>query len=135
MSHSFIGPSRSNKIASSGKLILVTGTSDFIATHILATQQRNGYCVRGVVWSQTSGNTALKKLSENSDKLSVVIVHNMTALGAFDEAVKSMDGARKFQLSSAQLAPKMWVLRFQLTSLTTSMRPGSTHHKSIHAQH
>ncbi|KAJ3458996.1 hypothetical protein MRS44_015069 [Fusarium solani] len=92
---------------SSGKLILVTGTSDFIATHILATQQRNGYCVRGVVWSQTSGNTALKKLSENSDKLSVVIVHNMTALGAFDEAVKSMDGARKFQLSSAQLAPKM----------------------------
>ncbi|KAL2683403.1 hypothetical protein Neosp_007873 [[Neocosmospora] mangrovei] len=81
-----------DKMTSSGKLILVTGANGFIATHTITTLLRQGYAVRGAVRSQTSADAVLKTFSDYSNKLSVVVVPDMTISGAFDEAVQGVDG-------------------------------------------
>ncbi|KZT38287.1 NAD(P)-binding protein [Sistotremastrum suecicum HHB10207 ss-3] len=76
----------------SGK-ILVSGTSGFIGAWVARTLLEKGYTVRGTVRSDAKGEY-LKKLfaSYGEGKFEYVIVKDIEADGAFDEAVKGVDG-------------------------------------------
>ncbi|KAG9001841.1 methylglyoxal reductase (NADPH-dependent) gre2 [Tulasnella sp. JGI-2019a] len=72
--------------------VLVTGASGFLATFCCQSLLRRGFNVRGTVRSQAKGEY-LKKLSENepNGKFEYIIVEDIQAPNAFDEAVKSVD--------------------------------------------
>lgn len=72
--------------------VLVTGASGFIAGHVLQTFLEAGYKVRGTVRSQASAEHIRKSHAKYLDKLSFVVVQDITKPGAFDEAVKDVDG-------------------------------------------
>jgi len=73
--------------------ILVTGGSGFVAAHVLnAFLSRDEYQIRATVRSQSSGEKIMKTHAQYADRLSFVIVKDITTPGAFDEAVKGVDG-------------------------------------------
>jgi uncharacterized protein YbjT (DUF2867 family) len=73
--------------------ILVTGGSGFVAAHVLnAFLSRDEYQIRATVRSQSSGEKIMKTHAQYADRLSFVIVKDITTPGAFDEAVKDVDG-------------------------------------------
>lgn len=72
--------------------VLVTGASGFIAAHILNTFLDAGYSVRGTVRSITSAEHVRQSHAKYLDRLSFVVVEDITKPGAFDEAVKDVDG-------------------------------------------
>jgi len=80
----------SDTVISPGSLILVTGASGFIATHIVDQLLLAGYRVRGTVRTegQVAWTTELFSSRYGADKFFAVIVSDMSILGAFDEAVK-----------------------------------------------
>jgi len=73
-----------------GSLVLITGASGFIATHIVDQLLSAGYRVRGTVRDDQKVAWTTKLFSERhgDDKFSAVIVPEMSVEGAFDEAVK-----------------------------------------------
>jgi len=74
-----------------GSLVLVTGASGFIATHIVDQLLLAGYRVRGTVRDEKKVVWTEKLFSERhgEGKYTAVIVPEMSIKGAFDEAVKS----------------------------------------------
>lgn len=72
-----------------GSLILVTGTSGFIAGHIVNEALKIGYRVRGTVRSEDKAKWT-QELFKSPD-YETAIVPNMAVDGAFDEAVKGVD--------------------------------------------
>ncbi len=72
--------------------VLVTGASGFIAAHVLNSFLSHGYNVRGTVRSEETANKVRKTHGKYGDKLSFAIVNDVAAPGAFDEAVKGVDG-------------------------------------------
>ncbi|KAF5022826.1 hypothetical protein F66182_5120 [Fusarium sp. NRRL 66182] len=74
------------------KTILVTGASGFIGTHIVAEFLRAGYHVRGTVRSESSAQNAREAHPDYSRTLSFSIVPDIIKKGAFDEAVKGVNG-------------------------------------------
>ncbi|KAL3952727.1 hypothetical protein ACCO45_012670 [Purpureocillium lilacinum] len=72
--------------------ILVTGASGFIAAHVVATLLRRGYNVRGTVRSEKSAVEVFRTHSQYPGTLSIAIVPDIAAPGAFDEAVQGVDG-------------------------------------------
>lgn len=75
-----------------GETILVTGASGFVAAHVLNEFLEHKYKVRGTVRSEASANKVRKTHSKYGDALSFAIVKDVAAPGAFDEAVKGVDG-------------------------------------------
>ncbi|KIM95596.1 hypothetical protein OIDMADRAFT_106257 [Oidiodendron maius Zn] len=73
-------------------IVLVTSASGFIAAHILNTFLDSGYNVRGTVRSIASAEHVRQSHAKYLDRLSFVIVEDITKPGAFDEAVKDVDG-------------------------------------------
>jgi uncharacterized protein YbjT (DUF2867 family) len=75
-----------------GSLVLVTGASGFIATHIIDQLLLAGYKVRGTVRSdkKAAWTAALFAERHGAGKFSAIIVPGMSTEGAFDEAVKGM---------------------------------------------
>ncbi|KAK7737309.1 hypothetical protein SLS53_006612 [Cytospora paraplurivora] len=73
-------------------LILITGASSFVATPIIKLFIANGYYVRGQARSESSAKKIYKVFPDYGDKLTIAIVPDITAEGAFDEAVKGVDG-------------------------------------------
>lgn len=75
-----------------GSLVLVTGASGFIATHIVEQLLLAGYHVRGTVRDEkkVAWTTELFKKRHGAGKFSAVIVPDMSIEGAFDEAMKGM---------------------------------------------
>jgi NAD(P)-dependent dehydrogenase (short-subunit alcohol dehydrogenase family) len=73
-------------------LVLVTGASGFIATHIVDQLLLAGYRVRGTVRQkdQIVWTTALFSERHGPGKFTAVIVPEMAVSGAFDEAVKGI---------------------------------------------
>lgn len=73
-----------------GSLVLVTGASGFVATHIVDQLLLAGYNVRGTVRDETKAEwtTAFFADRHGAGKYSAVIVPEMSVDGAFDEAVK-----------------------------------------------
>ena len=88
------------------QLILLTGASGFLAAHVLNSLLRHGYSVRGTVRNEASASKVRKThshlLDGDDSRLSFAIVQDIVKPGAFDEAVKGVDGvihtASPFQL-------------------------------------
>ena len=76
----------------SSQTILITGGSGFIAAHVLNSFLRRGYAVRTTVRSEESSEKVKQTHSQYLSKLSFAIVKDITADGAFDDAVKDVDG-------------------------------------------
>ncbi len=75
-----------------GETILVTGGSGFVAAHVLNAFLDRGYNVRATVRSQSSADKVKKTHGHYGDKLSFAIVPDVQTPGAFDEAVKGVQG-------------------------------------------
>ena len=79
-----------------GHLILLTGASGFVAAHILNSLLRYGYDVRGTVRSESAANRVRKShghlLEGKQSRLTFAIVSDVASSGAFNDAVKDVDG-------------------------------------------
>jgi nucleoside-diphosphate-sugar epimerase len=80
-------------------LVLVTGANGYIPIWTVSSFLSRGYSVRGTVRSSAKGDHLLKYFSEYAKeggkdgvKLELVVVVDITKEGAFDEAVKGVDG-------------------------------------------
>ncbi|KAI9364877.1 ketoreductase [Zopfochytrium polystomum] len=71
-------------------LVLVTGVTGFIATHVTKVLLSNGFHVRGSLRSVAKGDY-LKSVLTSPENLSFVVVKDIVADGAFDDAVKGVD--------------------------------------------
>lgn len=76
-----------------GNLLVLTGATGFLGFKVLTLALAAGYNVRLVVRSANKANKVLnspsiKALNPSEEKLSFLVVENMEAPGAFDEAVK-----------------------------------------------
>ncbi|KAK3167213.1 hypothetical protein OEA41_010339 [Lepraria neglecta] len=78
------------------QLILLTGASGFVAAHVLNSLLQHGYRVRGTVRSEATANKVRKThsylLNGDDSRLTFAIVPDVAKPGAFDEAVKDVDG-------------------------------------------
>ena len=77
-----------------GSLVLVTGVSGFIAGHTANQFLEAGYRVRGTVRSLDKADWLYKLFDGKygKGKFEAVVVQDMMAEGAFDEAVKGVSG-------------------------------------------
>ncbi|KAF7296278.1 hypothetical protein HMN09_01097100 [Mycena chlorophos] len=75
---------------SSGK-VLVSGANGFIAVWVVRSLLESGFSVRGTVRSEEKGTHLKTLFASYGDKFEVVVVPDITAQGAFDEAVKGVD--------------------------------------------
>ena len=82
-----------------GQIILITGASGFIATWVIRFFLEKGYHVRGTVRSDETANNVRRSFPDYHDQLSFVIVKDIAQKGAFDEAVKGVDGVSSCHLS------------------------------------
>ncbi|KAH8826045.1 hypothetical protein DL96DRAFT_1607040 [Flagelloscypha sp. PMI_526] len=71
--------------------VLVSGANGYIAVWVVKTLLEKGYSVRGTVRSQDKGKHLLETFKSYGDKFEIVVVSDITAEGAFDEAVKGVD--------------------------------------------
>jgi len=78
--------------ATTGKTVLITGASGFVAAHVLNEFLDHGYHVVGTVRSEATADKVRKTHAKYGDKLSFAIVPDVATPGAHDEAVKSVDG-------------------------------------------
>ncbi|KAH8911458.1 NAD(P)-binding protein [Coniochaeta sp. PMI_546] len=79
----------------SGDLVLLTGSTGFLGYLILTDLLKHGYRVRAAVRSQTKAKKILagpsvKALAPSPEQLSFVTVPDMTAQGAYDDAVQGV---------------------------------------------
>ncbi|EGN92982.1 hypothetical protein SERLA73DRAFT_172493 [Serpula lacrymans var. lacrymans S7.3] len=72
--------------------VLVTGANGFIAVWLVNNLLERGYTVRGTVRSEAKAQYLRERFSSYGDKHEVVVVEDVTKDGAFDEAVKDIDG-------------------------------------------
>lgn len=72
--------------------ILVTGASGFVASHVIRYFLEAGFKVRGTVRSEKSAAKVREVHSKYTDALSFAFVKDISEIGAFDEAVKGVDG-------------------------------------------
>ncbi|KAJ6012608.1 dihydroflavonol-4-reductase, partial [Penicillium canescens] len=74
------------------KIILITGASGYVATYIVDTFLKRGYSVRGTVRSDQTAERVRKVHKNHENRLSLIIVEDIAVPGAFDNAVKGVDG-------------------------------------------
>ncbi|KAL8783610.1 MAG: hypothetical protein Q9195_009331 [Heterodermia aff. obscurata] len=79
-----------------GHLILLTGASGFVAAHVLKSLLRHGYDVRGTVRSEATADRVRKThshlLGDKQSRLTFAIVPDVASPGAFNDAVKDVNG-------------------------------------------
>ncbi|THU98022.1 D-lactaldehyde dehydrogenase [Dendrothele bispora CBS 962.96] len=78
-------------IISAGSKVLVSGANGFIAVWLVRLLLEKGFIVRGTVRSEEKAKFLKNLFKGHGDKFETVIVSDITADGAFDEAVKGMD--------------------------------------------
>ena len=93
--------------APNGKTILITGASGFVATWVVRSFLEAGYHVRGSVRSEETANNVRNSHPGYNDQLSFVIVKDIAQKGAFDEAVKGVDGV-SLSCPSVSFGMYMW---------------------------
>lgn len=86
--HSTKSASNSGK----GKTVLITGGSGFVAAEVLKAFLGRGYHVRTTVRSDSSADKIKQSHAKYLDQLEFAIVKDIQTPGAFDEAVKGVDG-------------------------------------------
>ncbi|RPD52415.1 NAD(P)-binding protein [Lentinus tigrinus ALCF2SS1-7] len=72
--------------------ILVTGANGYVSVWIVKTFLEHGFAVRGAVRSERKATYLGSLFQSYGDKFDVVVVEDITKDGAFDEAVKDVDG-------------------------------------------
>ncbi|KAL2866121.1 flavonol reductase [Aspergillus lucknowensis] len=72
-------------------LVLITGATGFIGSQVVLRALEAGYTVRLVVRRPDQADKLRRIFSKYTDKLSFVIIPDITASGAFDEAVKGVE--------------------------------------------
>jgi len=82
-------------MASQGDLVLITGATGYLGFRVLVEALKAGYrariAIRSVAKLKKLLNTpSIKALKPSSDQLSTVVVPDMAAPGAYDEAVKGV---------------------------------------------
>jgi nucleoside-diphosphate-sugar epimerase len=78
---------------SNGKTVLITGINGYIASNIALLLLQHGYTIRGTSRSPTAGTHLLSGAFANyQDRYTHYVVADITAPGAFDEAVKGVHG-------------------------------------------
>ncbi|EFI27543.1 D-lactaldehyde dehydrogenase [Coprinopsis cinerea okayama7 len=75
-----------------GGKVLVTGANGYIAMWVIKLLLERGYSVRGTVRSADRIPYLRDRFKSYGEKLKVVVVSDITEEGAFDEAVKDVDG-------------------------------------------
>lgn len=79
--------------ASNGKTVLITGINGYIASVLGAHLLAKGYSIRGTSRKAASAEPLLKgPYAPYADRVKLYEVPDMTVEGAFDEAVKGVDG-------------------------------------------
>ena len=73
-----------------GSLILVTGASGYIGSHVVNEALEAGYKVRGTARTQEKADNT-RKISKNHPNYSTAIAADFSKEGAFDEAVQGVD--------------------------------------------
>ncbi|KAG8929427.1 hypothetical protein FRC00_001463 [Tulasnella sp. 408] len=73
-------------------IILVTGVTGYVGAHVAQSMLTHGYTVRGVVRSESKGEPLKELFKEYGNKFHLVVVPDMTALDAYDDAVKGVAG-------------------------------------------
>lgn len=73
-------------------VILVTGATSFVGTHVIKLFLQKGYHVRGQARSEGSAKKIYKAFPDAGGALTTVIVPDITAANAFDEAVRGVAG-------------------------------------------
>jgi len=81
-------------VSGKGKTVLISGGSGFVAAEVLNAFLTRGYDVKTTVRSQETAEKVKKSHSNYLHQLSFAIVKDIAAPGAFDEAVKGVDGVR-----------------------------------------
>ncbi|KAK7471936.1 hypothetical protein VKT23_000042 [Stygiomarasmius scandens] len=76
---------------STGSKVLVSGANGFIAVWLVRTLLERGHTVRGTVRSEAKGGFLKNLFKDYGNKFETIVVSDITADGAFDEAVKGMD--------------------------------------------
>lgn len=75
-----------------GSLILVTGATGFVASHVTKQFLERGYKVRGTVRDLSSASWLTESsFSPHTSNLELVTVPDLSTSGAFDEAIKDVD--------------------------------------------
>lgn len=114
-------------------LVLITGLNGFIAARTAEAFLQAGYRVRGTVRRAASAQPVIDALPQYASNLEVVEVPDITAPGAFDEAVKGVDAiahlAAPVSLSFTEVEP---VLRAAEEG-TSSLMESTTKEPSIKA--
>ncbi|KAJ8522802.1 hypothetical protein ONZ45_g648 [Pleurotus djamor] len=75
-----------------GGKVLVTGITGFIACWVAKTLLERGYSVRGTARSEARAKFVRELFALYGEALEIVIVEDIAKEGAFDEAVKGVDG-------------------------------------------
>ncbi|KAF9025335.1 D-lactaldehyde dehydrogenase [Hymenopellis radicata] len=79
-------------LANTNATILVTGANGYLATYIVGDLLKKGYTVHAAVRSEAKGAHLLELYKVYGDKLKLAIVEDITKVGAFDDAVKGVQG-------------------------------------------
>ena len=74
------------------KTVLITGGSGFVGAHVLKAFLKRGYTVRTTARSQASADKIKESHRLYVKSLDFVIVPDIQAPGAYDEAVKGVNG-------------------------------------------
>ena len=82
---------------SSQQTVLITGGSGFIASHVVKTFLDKGYKVVTTVRSE-SAKRKVQRAQQQNPNLSFVIVPAGEVEGAYDDAVKGVDGVSSIHL-------------------------------------
>ncbi|KAG8914680.1 methylglyoxal reductase (NADPH-dependent) gre2 [Tulasnella sp. 408] len=77
---------------SSPATILVTGVNGYIGAHVAHSLLTHGYTVRGTVRSESKGEPFKELFKKYGDKFHLVVVPDVIALNAYDDAVKGVAG-------------------------------------------
>ncbi|KAF6513776.1 hypothetical protein HZS61_007101 [Fusarium oxysporum f. sp. conglutinans] len=91
--HAFITMSSPPTAIPTGSWVLITGATGFVASHVTRQLLQRGYKVRGTVRDQAKAQWLIDdhfKSYADSGSYELVTVPDLSAAGAFDEAVKSV---------------------------------------------
>ncbi|KAK2752719.1 3-beta hydroxysteroid dehydrogenase isomerase family protein, partial [Colletotrichum kahawae] len=72
--------------------ILVTGATGLVGSHVVDSLLKKGYKVRAVARSKQKADAFLSARVQHASKLDFFFIEDLTDPGAFDEAVKDIDG-------------------------------------------